>query len=182
MPQVTIYTDGSCLVNPGGPGGWACILMCNGARRELSGGVPETTNNRMELQAAIEGLKALKYFCEVEIWTDSQYLKNAFTEGWLTKWLRNGWKAGSKSKKHDVKNRDLWEELYMLTTKHQVRWCWVRGHQENPFNNRCDELAGQAARAMKNPTEDPNAVSLPPEAAVLAGAAQTGAGEEILPL
>jgi ribonuclease HI len=142
MKHVTIFTDGACLGNPG-PGGWAAILRCNGTERELSGYDPATTNNRMELQAAIEGLVALTEPCEVDLYTDSQYLRNGMND-WLAKWKRNGWRTADKK---PVKNVDLWQRLDGLVPSHQVRWHWVRGHDGHPENERCDELANAAIRA-----------------------------------
>lgn len=151
MHEVLIFTDGSCLVNPGGPGGWAAILRLAGKtapEKELSGSDPSTTNNRMELQAAIEGLRALQHPCLVEIVTDSQYLCGGFGQGWVSKWKAFGWKTGKHHNK-PVMNEDLWRELDRLVQIHTVRWTHVRGHQDNPDNNRCDVLAGQAARALQ---------------------------------
>jgi len=137
-PHVKIYTDGACDPNPG-TGGWAAILIsANGAKKEISGAERNTTNNRMELTAAIRALTALKKPCVVDLYTDSEYLKNAFTQGWLAKWQRNGWRTADRK---PVKNDDLWQQLLHLTSVHEVKWHWVRGHASNPLNNRCDELA-----------------------------------------
>ena len=138
-PHVIIYTDGACDPNPG-TGGWGAILVSpeNGARKEFSGALPDTTNNRMELTAVIEALKALKVPCKVDLLTDSQYVKNAFTAGWLENWQRNGWRTAARK---PVLNDDLWRELLVLTADHEITWKWVRGHASNPMNNRCDELA-----------------------------------------
>jgi ribonuclease HI len=141
MKQVQLITDGACVGNPG-PGGWACILRYGGHKKELSGSAPQTTNNRMELTAAIEGLRALKEPCEVEVITDSEYLKNGITQ-WIHDWKRNGWRTKAKK---PVVNQDLWSELDGLVSKHQTRWTWTRGHSGHDDNNRCDELATQAAR------------------------------------
>jgi ribonuclease HI len=141
MKQVQLITDGACVGNPG-PGGWACILRYGGHKKELSGSAPQTTNNRMELTAAIEGLRALKEPCEVEVITDSEYLKNGITQ-WIHDWKRNGWRTKAKK---PVVNQDLWSELDGLVSKHQTRWTWTRGHSDHDDNNRCDELATQAAR------------------------------------
>jgi ribonuclease HI len=141
--RVTVYTDGGCEPNPG-TGGWAVVLSCNGHYKELSGGEPETTNNRMELTAALEALKALKRPCTVVLHTDSQYLKRGITE-WLPAWKRKGWKRKTGS----VKNLDLWQELDSLAQKHDIVWRWVRGHSGDPLNERCDELAGQAITDQK---------------------------------
>ena len=141
MKQVQLITDGACLGNPG-PGGWASILRYNGRHKELYGSSRETTNNRMELTAAIQGLCALKEPCEVEVVTDSEYLKNGITK-WIVNWKRNGWKTSTRK---PVVNQDLWEELDELVNKHQVRWTWTKGHADHADNNRCDELATEAAR------------------------------------
>lgn len=135
--KVTLYTDGACSGNPG-PGGWAAILIYKGAERELSGGERETTNNRMELTGAIRGLSALKEPCEVELISDSKYLVDAVTRGWLGSWVKNGWR---KSDKKPVLNVDLWQELSALMERHEVSFSWVQGHAENEYNNRCDALA-----------------------------------------
>ena len=137
ITEVTIYTDGACSGNPG-PGGWASILMAGGVKKELSGGERDTTNNRMELMAVIEGLKALKRPCKVDIYSDSAYIVNAFSQNWIDKWIRNGWKNSAKA---EVANSDLWKELIDLTSKHNVTFHKVKGHADNEFNNRCDELA-----------------------------------------
>ena len=141
MKRVQIITDGACIGNPG-PGGWACILRYNGRKKELSGGERQTTNNRMELTAAIQGLGALREPCEVEVVTDSQYLKNGITT-WIHGWKRNGWKTREKK---PVVNQDLWTELDRLVGQYTVRWTWTKGHADNDDNNRCDELATSAAR------------------------------------
>ena len=134
---VEIYTDGACSGNPG-PGGWAAVLMYGDKKKEISGGESQTTNQRMEMKAAVEALKALKYSCEVSLYSDSAYLVNAFNQGWLDRWQRNGWKT---SQKKPVENKDLWEELLKLTEKHRVKFVKVKGHSDNQYNNRCDELA-----------------------------------------
>ena len=144
MKQVTIYTDGACDPNPG-IGGWAAILLFGDTRKEISGGTRESTNNRMELSGAIEALKQLKEPCAVTLITDSEYVKNAFTQGWLENWLRRGWKTSDKK---PVKNQDLWKELYALTQEHQIEWKWVRGHAVDELNNRCDELAVAARQKI----------------------------------
>lgn len=139
-PQlVEIFCDGACSGNPG-PGGWGTILRCNGQEKELSGYAPETTNNRMELTAALQGLSALKRSCRVRLTTDSQYLCKGITE-WIHNWRRNGWK---NSKKEEVVNRDLWEALGAQAAQHQIEWIWVRGHDGHAENERCDELARAA--------------------------------------
>jgi ribonuclease HI len=135
-PEVVIYTDGACRGNPG-PGGWGAVLMSRGAERELCGGEPDTTNNRMELTAAIEALQALKRPCRVELHTDSQYLRNGITE-WLSVWKSRGWRTTSKAA---VKNEDLWRRLDEARTRHDVAWRWVKGHNGHPLNERADALA-----------------------------------------
>ena len=137
MKSVTIYTDGACSKNPG-PGGWAAVLMYNGHIKEIFGSEPDTTNNRMELTAAIKGLEALNQPCKADVYTDSAYLYNGFTAGWLYNWQRNGWKTANK---RPVENQDLWTVLLELNNKHAVTWHKVKGHAENQYNNRCDELA-----------------------------------------
>ncbi len=137
MKKVTVYTDGACSGNPG-PGGWGALLMYGTAKKELSGFEAGTTNNRMELTAAIEALSALKEPCEVELYTDSAYLCNAFLQRWLQSWQKNGWK---KADKKPVENRDLWERLLELTARHSVKFHKVKGHADNEYNNRCDKLA-----------------------------------------
>lgn len=137
MKRVTLYTDGACSGNPG-PGGWGVVLLYGDHRKELNGGDPETTNNRMEITAVIEGLKALKFPCEVDIYSDSAYTVNAFREHWVDGWARSGWK---KADKKPVLNADLWQELLELTHKHKVIFHKVKGHADNELNNRCDELA-----------------------------------------
>ena len=139
MKKVTVYTDGACSGNPG-PGGWAAILQYGGAEKVLSGGEPETTNNRMELQGVIHALQALKEPCEVELWSDSRYVVDALEKGWARSWKARGWR---KADKKPALNQDLWEVLLALTETHAVRCHWVRGHAENEFNNRCDALAVQ---------------------------------------
>jgi ribonuclease HI len=140
MKKVRLVTDGACKGNPG-PGGWACILRYKDHKRELHGSAPMTTNNRMELTAAVEGLKALKEPCEVEIVTDSEYLKKGVTE-WLPRWKRKGWKTASGAA---VKNRDLWEALDAEMQRHKTHWVWTRGHASHEDNNRADALASGAA-------------------------------------
>ena len=140
MGKVIIYTDGACSGNPG-PGGWGAILMYKDNKKEISGGKKNTTNNEMELTAVIEGLKMLKYPCEVELYSDSAYVVNAFLQKWIDNWVKNNWKT---SNKEPVKNQELWKELYDLTKKHKVKFIKVKGHSDNEFNNRCDELARNA--------------------------------------
>ena len=141
MKTVQLITDGACIGNPG-PGGWAAILRHGKHTRELHGHAAETTNNRMELTAAIEGLRALKETCEIEVVTDSEYVKNGITT-WIHGWKRNGWKTAAKK---PVVNQDLWMELDDLASRHKIRWTWTKGHADHEDNNRCDELATQAAR------------------------------------
>lgn len=141
MKQVQLITDGACLGNPG-PGGWACILRFGEYKREVFGSEPHTTNNRMELQAAIEGLKRIKESCSVQIITDSEYLKNGITT-WIHGWKRNGWR---KADKQPVVNQDLWILLDEQVNRHQTKWVWTKGHASHEDNNRCDELASRAAR------------------------------------
>lgn len=140
MKKVTIYTDGACSGNPG-PGGWASVLIYNGTEKELSGFLSETTNNIMEITAVIEGLKALTEPCEVDLYSDSAYVVNTFNQGWIYNWIKNGWKSSSKE---PVKNKELWQELYNLTKVHNVTFNKVKGHADNKYNNRCDELARNA--------------------------------------
>ena len=140
--EVTIYTDGACSGNPG-PGGWGAILMYQQQKKELSGFEPETTNNRMELRAVIEAVRALKVSCSVKIHTDSAYVCNAFHQRWLNNWQANGWKTASK---RDVENQDLWRVLLDVLRPHTVTFVKVKGHSDNAYNNRCDELARLAIR------------------------------------
>ena len=142
MKKVTIHTDGACSGNPG-PGGWGAILAYGEVRKEISGGERQTTNNRMELTAAIEGLRALKERTSVDLYTDSVYVKNGITE-WIHAWKRNQWKRRSGKRWLPVKNDDLWKELDRLTGEHDVTFHWVKGHAGDPDNERCDELARQA--------------------------------------
>ena len=146
-PLVHIYCDGACSPNPGW-GGWGALLIApehDGYARELSGGEPDSTNNRMELTGAIMALRALKRPCEVLLHTDSTYVKNAFTNGWLRNWQRNGWLTREKK---PVANADLWNELLALAETHTVEWIWVRGHADNANHNRCDALAVAAREAL----------------------------------
>lgn len=144
MDEVIIYTDGACSGNPG-KGGWGAILMSGDARKEISGGELETTNNRMELTAPIEALKLLKRPCIVKIYSDSAYLVNAFTQGWIYNWQKNGWKTADKK---DVKNRELWEEIYKFTQIHKIEWIKVKGHSDNEYNNLCDKMAVNAIKQL----------------------------------
>ena len=144
MKQVTIYTDGACSGNPG-PGGWGCVLMYKQHQKESSGGASDTTNNRMEITAAIEALKLLKEACQVDLYTDSAYLCNALEKKWLETWSKSGWKTASKS---NVENQDLWKELMALLQQHDVKFHKVKGHADNEFNNRCDKLAREAVQQI----------------------------------
>jgi ribonuclease HI len=139
MKRVTIFTDGACQGNPG-PGGWAAVLVAGTHRREISGYEPQTTNNRMEMRAAIEALRALREGCEIDLHTDSQYLRNGMDQ-WLAKWKRNQWRTADRK---PVKNVDLWQMLDAAAQAHVVRWHWVRGHDGHPENERCDLLANEA--------------------------------------
>ena len=141
MKKVQLITDGACLGNPG-PGGWGAILRYNEHKKELWGSEPHTTNNRMELRAAIEGLRALRENCAVEVVTDSEYLKNGITN-WIHGWKRKGWMTAAKK---PVVNQDLWKQLDEQVNRHQTTWSWTKGHADHADNNRCDELASRAAR------------------------------------
>ncbi len=143
VPEVVIYTDGACLGNPG-PGGYGVVLLNGDHRRELSAGYRRTTNNRMELMAAIVGLRELKRPCRVTMYTDSQYVYNGITRGWAKRWRANGWRRNAREK---ALNPDLWAELLDLCDRHHVRWVWVRGHAGNAENERCDRLAVEACRS-----------------------------------
>lgn len=136
MPEVEIFTDGACSGNPG-PGGWGAILRYGDVEKELAGGEPQTTNNRMELMAAIMGLEALKRPCNVRLYTDSRYLRDGITQ-WLPGWKARGWRTAAKA---PVKNLDLWQRLQQATEAHQIEWHWVRGHSGHPENERADALA-----------------------------------------
>lgn len=149
--KVTIHTDGACRGNPG-PGGWAAALACGGHRREISGAEPDTTNNRMELRAAIEALNALKRPCEVELFTDSEYLRNGIT-AWLFTWKKNGWVTKAK---RPVKNEDLWRALDEASSRHKIKWNWLKGHAGHAANERCDQLATAAlAKLQEAPASQP---------------------------
>ena len=140
---IQIYTDGACKGNPG-PGGWGVILRFNTQEKELKGAEPHTTNNRMELMAAIQGLMALTRPCEVALYTDSQYLRQGMM-GWLAQWKKSGWR---NSKKEPVKNMDLWQQLDTLAQRHKISWHWVKGHSGHPENERADVLANEAIEAL----------------------------------
>ena len=146
LSEVIIYTDGACAPNPGN-GGWAAVLISkkSNARKEISGAEENTTNNRMELLAAVKALKALKYGCHVELHTDSKYLQNAFVRNWIGTWQKNGWKTKNKK---EVANQDLWKELLQYAHLHQIQWKWVKGHSLDVENNRCDELAVLARKNL----------------------------------
>ena len=144
MKKVFIYTDGACSGNPG-PGGWGAILFYEDNKKEIYGNNPNTTNNIMELTAVIEALKLLKVECEVELYSDSAYVVNAFDKGWIYNWKKNNWRTSGKD---DVKNRELWEELDALTQKHKVKFIKVKGHSDNEFNYRCDFLATNAIKEL----------------------------------
>ena len=145
MKQVTVYTDGACSGNPG-PGGWGAILRYGAHEKEISGGAASTTNNRMELTAVIEALRLLKEPCLVELWSDSKYVIDALEKGWARSWQKRGW---VKSDKKPALNPDLWEELLALTDRHTVRCHWVKGHADDPYNERCDRLAVAESRRYR---------------------------------
>lgn len=145
MKKVILYTDGACSGNPG-TGGWGAVLIYKGVEKRISGACPDTTNNRMEMTAVIEGLKCLKEPCEVEIYSDSAYTVNAFLNGWVESWRANGFK---KADGKPVLNKDLWRELLSLTCSHSVRFIKVKGHADNEYNNICDKLATDAVKNYK---------------------------------
>ena len=147
--RVTIHTDGACSGNPG-PGGWGVILQWGDRTRELKGGEPHTTNNRMELMAAIIALETLKRPCEVDVHTDSQYLRQGITD-WIKGWKRNGWRTGDRK---PVKNLDLWQRLDAAVQRHKVHWHWVRGHAGHDLNERADELAREAIAEIRAAAQD----------------------------
>jgi ribonuclease HI len=155
--NVVIYTDGACTGNPG-PGGYGVVLLYNSHRKELSGGFRRTTNNRMEMMAAIVGLQTLNQPCEVTLHSDSKYLVDAITQGWAQKWQSNGWK---RNKKDRAKNPDLWQQLLDLCDFHQVTFRWVKGHAGNPENERCDQLAVAAAQLPDLPVDEGYTSSFP---------------------
>jgi ribonuclease HI len=150
LPQVTIYTDGGALGNPG-PGGYGVVMLYRGQRKELSGGFRRTTNNRMELMAAITALEALRMSCAVTLYTDSRYLADAINEGWAKRWRANGW---MRNKKERALNPDLWDRLLDLLEQHRVEVIWVKGHSGDPENQRCDDLTQQAARRPNLPADE----------------------------
>lgn len=137
MKKVTIYTDGACSYNPG-PGGFGAVLVYNNIKKEISGFDKKTTNNRMELSAVITALECLKESCEIDLFTDSKYVADAFNKNWISNWKKNGWKTSAKK---DVENQDLWKRLIELVSKHKITWLWVKGHNNNELNERCDKLA-----------------------------------------
>ena len=145
---VEIFTDGACSGNPG-PGGWGALLICQGVEREICGGEAATTNNRMELRAAIEAISALKRPSTVRLSTDSTYVKDGITR-WISKWKRNGWRTSARK---PVKNTDLWQRLDQVMAKHDIEWAWVRGHSGHPENERADRLARQGQAAYVAPGE-----------------------------
>ncbi len=148
--EIIIYTDGACTGNPG-PGGYGVVLLYNNHRKELSGGFRLTTNNRMEMMAAIVGLQTLNQPCQITLHSDSKYLVDAMTKGWARKWQANGWK---RNKKEPAKNPDLWQQLIELCDQHQVKFCWVKGHAGHAENERCDQLAVAAARQANLPIDE----------------------------
>ena len=150
LKQVVIYTDGACSGNPG-PGGYGAVLLSGGHRKELSGGFRLTTNNRMEMLAAIEALRSLKDRSAVKLHTDSQYVVNAIQQGWAKRWQANGW---MRNKKEKAVNPDMWAQLLELCKQHDVEFIWVRGHAGNVENERCDELAVEAARQRNLPVDE----------------------------
>lgn len=144
MKKVTLISDGACLGNPG-PGGWAALLRFGEHEKMLSGGEADTTNNRMELSAIIEGLRSLKEPCQVQIITDSKYVMDAFEQGWLKSWIANRWRTSANK---DVKNQDLWQELLAETNRHKIAWSWVKGHSGHPDNEAVDKAARKAAETF----------------------------------
>lgn len=142
MKEVILYTDGACSGNPG-PGGWGALLIWNGNEKELSGGEPNTTNNRMEMKAIIEGLRALKENCHVKVHSDSALIINAFNQNWIKNWQNRGWR---KSNKKPVENQDLWKEMLNVMEAHKVEWIKVKGHSTNELNNRVDRIAVAASK------------------------------------
>ena len=145
MKKVKIYTDGACKGNPG-RGGWGAVLQYGNSEKEISGFQTETTNNIMELTAAVEALKLLKEPCEITLTTDSTYVKNGISK-WIFSWKKNGWKTASKK---SVKNKELWQELELLSKNHSINWKWVKGHSGHPENERCDQLANEAISKMSS--------------------------------
>ena len=144
MEKVIIYTDGACSGNPG-PGGWGAVLMYKGTKKEISGAKNNTTNNVMELTAALEGLKMLKFPCEVELYSDSAYLVNGFSQGWIYNWQKNNWQT---SNKEPVKNKEIWQEIYKMTQTHKVKFIKVKGHADNEFNIDVTNFARNAIKTL----------------------------------
>ena len=145
MEEIIIYTDGACSGNPG-PGGWGSILMYKENKKEISGFKENTTNNEMELTAVVEALRLVKFPCIINIYSDSAYVVNAFEQGWIYNWVKKNWKTADNS---PVKNKELWEELYNFTKIHDIKFNKVKGHSDNEYNNRCDELARNAIENIK---------------------------------
>ena len=145
MEEITIYTDGACSGNPG-PGGWGAILMFKDYKKEISGGIKDTTNNIMELTAVVEALKLVKYPCKIKVYSDSAYVVNSFVQGWIYNWINKGWKTADGK---EVKNKELWQTLYNFTKIHEIEFIKVKGHSDNEFNNRCDKLATSAILNIK---------------------------------
>ena len=137
MEEIIIYTDGACSGNPG-PGGWGAVLMFKDYKKEISGGNKNTTNNIMELTAVVEALRLVKYPCKIKLYSDSAYVTNGFLQGWIYNWIKKNWKTADGK---PVKNKELWEELYSFTKIHEIEFIKVKGHSDNEYNNRCDELA-----------------------------------------
>ncbi len=148
MKNIQIYTDGACSGNPG-IGGWGAILMYNNVKKEIFDGDLDTTNNKMELTAVIKSLESLKEKCEVDLYTDSKYVKDGITQ-WIYSWKKNNWK---NSKKEDVKNKELWQKLDVLSKIHKINWFWVKGHDDTELNNRADELARAGIKKIKDSTQ-----------------------------
>ena len=144
MEEITIYTDGACSGNPG-PGGWGAILMYKDNKKEISGGKKDTTNNVMELTAVIEALKLVKFPCKIKVYSDSAYVVNGVLQGWIYNWIKKNWKTADGK---PVKNKELWETLYNFTKVHKIEFIKVKGHADNEFNNRCDELARNAISSL----------------------------------
>lgn len=150
MKKVVIYTDGACSYNPG-PGGWAAVLIYKGTEKQISGFEPETTNNRMELKAVLEALKALKEPCGVTLHTDSSYIHNAFENGWIDNWQMNGWRTSAKK---PVENQDLWQQILDAAQQHNITWRKVKGHSGDKYNNICDKLARAAIKENTKKEEE----------------------------
>lgn len=144
MKVIQIYTDGACSGNPG-PGGWAAILIYNGHEKQIAGGEAETTNNRMELMGVVKALECIKQDCEINLFSDSAYLINAFEKGWIYSWIQNSWMTKDKE---PVKNKDLWEKIYDFSRKYKISWNKVKGHSDNEYNNRCDKMAREQIKTL----------------------------------